>query len=132
MLLKNKNRYNPNKPALKKLEIKIPKSANGLAPDFAKTPYLYPTTGQQKNIVRIKLTGARTQGTLNDVAEANKLAGFGKKPPKGYTWHHLDDFNPVTGESSMQLVKTSVHRKTGPHLGSVKQYEDCFGIKYKP
>ena len=33
----------------------------------------------------------------------------------------MDDYDPITGESTMQLVKTTDHTATLPDTGSVKQ-----------
>lgn len=110
-----------------------PISANKLAPDFSSNPngdWLYPITGNEKNIVRIKLTGARS-GTNFDFHKANQAANLpGTTAPTGYTWHHLDDFDPVTGEATMQLVKTDVHNATLFHTGSVKQWENFNNLTY--
>lgn len=110
---------------------KPPISANGLTPDFAGNPsWLYPVTGNQKNIVKIKLSGKR-KGTDGDFHRANIEAGFPTtKAPEGYTWHHMDDFDPKTGESTMQLVKRIDHEGSLPHTGSVKQMENYTGVKY--
>lgn len=89
----------------------IPASKNGYAPDFSGTSYLYKATGNQKNIVQVKLTGS----LADDFAAANKAAGLSGKPT-GYTWHHLDDYNPSTGMATLQLVETKVHIKTVPQL----------------
>ena len=95
---------------------------------FSSTPYLYPVNGNQKNIVQIKLTGSYS----GDFSTANAAAGlYGSKAPKGYTWHHLDDFNPSTGTATMQLVKSNVHTATVPHTGGVKQYEVSNSATYK-
>ena len=110
-----------------------PVSANKLAPDFSSNPngaWLYPVTGNQKNIVKIKLTGKR-QGANGDFHEANKAANLpGTQAPTGYTWHHLDDYDPITGEAHFQLVKTSEHIKTIPHTGSVKQWGNYHNKTY--
>jgi hypothetical protein len=82
----------------------------------------------QKNVVKIKLTGSRYE----DFKEANRLAGFrGARPPKGYTWHHLADYDPATGEATMQLVEIGAHEATYPHKGAVYQYEQTTGTEYK-
>ncbi|MCD4530005.1 MULTISPECIES: HNH endonuclease signature motif containing protein [Pseudomonas] len=60
-----------------------------------------------------------------------KEAGISKKTATGYTWHHVDDFNPKTGTTTMQLVKTSAHEAIFPHGGSVAQYEKHFKVKYE-
>jgi hypothetical protein len=124
--------------------IPVPLSANKLAPDFAGTQYLYPVTGTQKSIVKIKMSGMRNSTAViqGDFELANIKAGFsGKTAPKfidtngneiPYTWHHLDDFDPVTGECTMQLVRSDAH--TGvqgmTHSGSVSQYKAYNGSGY--
>ncbi len=115
---------------------KPPISVNGLTPDFSGNPdWLFPVTGNQKNIVRIKLTGKRN-GVGGDFDLANKAANLkdlvpsGKWKPDDYTWHHLDDFDPVTGESTLQLVKTVDHQGALPHSGSAKQWSNYTGQAY--
>lgn len=105
--------------------IKLKKSKVGLSVDFSDTPYLYPVTGEQKNIVKIKLTGSRS----NDDRLAYELSGI--KRNKGYTWHHLDDYDPVTGICTLQYVSKDIHTATYPHYGAVKLIEDFLHIIYK-
>ena len=50
---------------------------------------------------------------------------------ENYTWHHLDDFNPETGECTMQLVLSDAHVATYPYKGSVSQYEKYYNVEYK-
>lgn len=100
-------------------------TANG-GPTFVDTPYLYPVAEGQLNVVDIPLTGSRR----GDVKAANAMAGFARTP-KDYAWHHVDDFNPATGTSSLELVEKGAHKATNPHRGSVAQYETFFGIRYK-
>ena len=120
-------KYNPNKPAMGAINANVPASQNGHAPDFAGTPYLYPVASGQANTVNIKLTGSRTA----DFAAANAAAKMaGGTTPKGYLWHHLDDFDPVTGTATLQLVQKPVHEASVPHTGSVKQYEIHNNVKY--
>lgn len=54
-----------------------------------------------------------------------------KSIKENFTWHHVDDFNPLTGESTMQLVRKDAHVATYPHVGSVSQYEKFYGVNYK-
>ncbi len=71
--------------------------------NFEGSPELFPVTGNQKNIVSIQMQGSRGR----DFTEAYKQAGLSKAQVKSigkYTWHHLDDFDPVTGKGTMQLV----------------------------
>lgn len=97
-------------------------------PDFKGTPYLYQNLQPgQRNIVSIQLQGTRPR----DFREANRLAGFpGSRPPPGYTWHHVDNYNPRTGRATMQLVRREAHEATYPHRGSVFWYRFFGGQGY--
>lgn len=133
LLKKSTAIFNPDKPALKKLGVKLFKSANGLSVDFSKTPkYLFGGKVSKKSVVRIKLKGTRTL----DFKTAWKKAGFSKEEilelADKFTWHHLDDFDPVTGEATMQLVDTFIHGKSRPHIGSVKQVMEYFNLEKYP
>jgi hypothetical protein len=82
-------------------------------------------------IVQIEMQGARGR----DFTQAYKEAGFSPRQAAaakeaGYTWHHVRDFDPATGKSTMQLVTRTGHEATFPHAGSVEQYEKHFGVKY--
>gem|GEM_PF-5374075 len=90
------------------------------------SPELFPVTGQQRNIVQITMQGSRGR----DFTAAYKAAGIKSSQAKGYTWHHLDDFNPKTGTTTMQLVKTQGTHKAIPHSGSVSQFEKLFRVEY--
>ncbi len=103
--------------------------------DFTGSSALYPVSNGQQNIVKIKMTGSR----YGDFKNANAQAGFysgsgnytGKSHPKGYTWHHLNDYDPSTNETTMQLVETGAHEATFPHEGSVRQFEQAHKVKYE-
>ena len=108
-------------------------SANKLAPDFSDNinECLHPSVIGKK--IEISITGQMNSTTtkVGDVELANQAAGIsGKNTPAGYTWHHLDDFNPNTGKCTMQLVKTTEHQKCVPHTGGVKQWENFSGKSY--
>ena len=92
--------------------------------DFTGSPDLFPVKGNQLNIIEITMQGSRGR----DFTEAFKKAGITKAESTGYTWHHLDDFDPTTGKTTMQLVKTSAHEDTFPHAGSVSQFEKHFNL----
>jgi hypothetical protein len=52
-----------------------------------------------------------------------------KSTPRGYVWHHVDDYDPETNAGTMQLVKQEAH--TGiPHVGGVSQYQTATGQTY--
>ncbi|NSX23245.1 RHS repeat protein [Pseudomonas putida] len=95
--------------------------------DFTGSPDLFPVSGNQKNIVTITMQGSRGR----DFTQAFKEAGIKSSNPAvdDYTWHHVDDFDPNTGKTTMQLVKTSAHEATFPHGGSVSQFEKHFGLR---
>jgi hypothetical protein len=103
----------------------IGRTAEG-GPDFAGTDYLYPAAEGQLNSVTIKLTGSYT----GDFDMANTQAGFTDGTPKGYTWHHVDDFDPTTGLATVQLVQRDAHMATYPHIGGVAQYEGYYNVEY--
>jgi hypothetical protein len=65
-----------------------------------------------------------------DFVQAFKEAGISKADASGYTWHHLDDFNPETGKTTMQLVKTQAHIESFPHAGSADQFAKHFKVNY--
>jgi len=76
--------------------------------------------------VQIRLTGSRKA----DIKRANEEGGF-TETPDGYIWHHVDDFDPQSGTSSLELVDKNAHRATTRHAGSVAQYEKHHGTRYK-
>ena len=93
---------------------------------FSGSPDLFPTVGNQKNIVKIVLTGDRS----SDFTRAFKEAGINSGDAGDYTWHHVHDFDPTTGTSTMELVTTEAHKSKIPHKGSAGQFADYFGVKY--
>jgi hypothetical protein len=95
-------------------------------PVLAGTDHIYPAGPGQRSVVQIELTGSRR----NDYKRANELGGF-TETPEGYMWHHVDDFDPQTGTSSLELVKEEAHEATYPHAGSVSQWQKFHGKRYK-
>jgi RHS repeat-associated protein len=95
-------------------------------PDFTGTDYLYPATGDQQSIVSIPMQGTRGR----DFTQAFNESGISRADADGYTWHHVDDFDPATGNTTMQLVQSDAHEATYTHEGSVKQFSDEYGVKY--
>ncbi|MGJ8659857.1 MAG: HNH endonuclease, partial [Cellulophaga fucicola] len=126
--------YNPTA----NMEIDVALSKNKLTPDYTKTQlgsistkYLYPKNllpSGKLPVVKIKMSGKR-KGTGGDFDLANQAIGmkaeWGIEAPRGYVWHHMDDFNPNTGECTMQLVKSNAHTRVKgmAHSGSVAQYK---------
>jgi hypothetical protein len=71
--------------------------------DFTGHPDLFPSEGA---IVKIKMQGSRGR----DFTEAFKKSGIDRKLADDYTWHHVADFDPTPGETTMQLIKTDIHK----------------------
>jgi hypothetical protein len=105
--------------------------------DFSGTKAMHVNADGGETIVTIQYTGSRN----GDYRAANAQAGFlGKRGlptidahrqvAPGYTWHHVDDYNPVTNTGTMQLVRTNVHGVID-HVGGVKQYEVATGVEYQ-
>jgi len=97
--------------------------------DYSNSPDLYPISTGQANIVTIRYTGSRRK----DYKAANIAGNIGvtQRPPPGYTWHHLDDYDPLTNTGTMQLIKRSTHEMNYPHDGGVKQYEKAKKTQYR-
>ena len=113
--MKQSNKFNPNKNKLTLKNKKVPLSSNGISADFANTPYLYKTKGNEKNIVKIKLTGNRAND--NKLAFELSVINPTDKILNDYVWHHINDFDTTTGTCVMQLVERQVHRFSKPHYG---------------
>lgn len=124
-----------------KQEFRVPESrppAAGTAPDFAGSPHLYPGG---KSVVKISLTGSRSV----DFIQAFRKMGLEWKDVtpgggrdkikailKDYTWHHVDDVDPLTLSGSMQLISKEAHNATISHFGGCHQVKALLGLsKYR-
>jgi len=123
--LTSKVRLSPAEWAAEKGFPGVGTTANG-GPTFAGTEHLYPVAQEQRNIVRIRLTGSRR----DDFRLANEEGKFAKTPVD-YRWHHVDDFDPTSGEATLELIEHNAHVSTFPHTGSVAQYEKHHGVQYR-
>ncbi|WP_431222841.1 HNH endonuclease [Serratia sp. L9] len=92
--------------------------------DYSASNALYSKNGVNP-IQKIEYTG----NYHNDFEQASMAALGQKSTPKGYVWHHLDDYNPVTNTGTMQLVQQKAHSGI-PHVGGVSQYKAHTGISY--
>jgi hypothetical protein len=101
-------------------------------PTFAGTDYLYPVQSGERNIVEITMTGTRSK----DFELATRLANLvdkvpdGANAPQGYVWHHVDNFDPLSGRATLELIQRDAHIATLPHIGSVRQYESYYRVIY--
>lgn len=82
--------------------------------DYSDSDYLYPD--KTKAIQTIDYTSSYT----GDFNAANKAAGF-DATPDGYTWHHLDDYDPLTNSGTMQLVETDAHQGVSHNGGRAQK-----------
>lgn len=120
--------YKTDKKGVKNLSPKPPQSVGKLAPEFVNTPYLYNATGTERAIVKIKMTGNRRWDDLL----AFELSGIKESPyiRKKYVWHHLDDYDPIKGTCTMQLVEKSAHKACNPHTGAANLFDTFFNFGY--
>lgn len=123
--LTNKVPLSPASWAAKKGYAGVGTTAKG-GPTFVGTEHFYPAAPGQRSVVKIKLTGSRRA----DVALANKEGKF-TETPKGYGWHNVDDFDPETGEATLELIDKDAHNATRPHTGSVAQYMKHHRVRYR-
>ena len=117
--------FNYSERAAKKGYYGVETTPNG-GPTFTNTDYLYPIGPGQQNVVSVPLTGSYN----GDFKAANERAGLTDYVPPGYVWHHVDDFNPVTGKATLELVERGAHNAVIPHRGSVAQYSEYYGVDY--
>jgi hypothetical protein len=105
------------------------RSDRGLGPDFRKAEskngyYALYNRDLSFGEVKIPITGVRS----TDEKMSNLIKGL-TNTPYNYTWHHLDDFDPVTRTCTMQLVEKRWHRVK--HSGAVELWTALFGIRYR-
>lgn len=143
--LKLRYRYNPDS-VKRKTGINIPASANGLGPDYRLVKdkvydsyhIVYGNDPDRYANVSITYTGNREA----DYEAAFQAAGITAAAEKQsalelYVWHHLDDFDPVTGKGTMQLVlkefhNSKVYGSVFDHIGGVAVWEQFYNmVKYK-
>jgi hypothetical protein len=107
-------------------------TSNG-GPTFANTDYLFPVQAGQQNVLNLEMTGSRRLDfkAANEAVGLQSLVPSGADSPSGYVWHHVDNFNPLTGTATLELVERGAHNATIPHRGSVYQWEQLNGIPYK-
>jgi RHS repeat-associated protein len=113
----------------------VKRNANG-GLDYSESNALYNNPSRVKpdgspvsSTVKIKYTGDYQQDF-----QAASQAGFGQNSTPSlngdqYVWHHVDDYDPVSNEGSMQLVNQDAHLGI-PHTGGVSQYQAATGNQY--
>jgi len=110
----------------------VPLSKTGLSPDYGKADKILYLGDREFGRVRIQLTGTRDL----DFSLANAVMELPETPFR-YVWHHLDDFDPVTREATLQLIRKEFHlqtiygKSTVKHIGGVALWERFFGCRYR-
>lgn len=104
--------------------------------DFSESDYIMRTDDGQPVEVKIKSTGNRKK----DYLEAEKILkeqgmdtdfkSLRTGKTKEYVWHHVDDYNALTNETTLQFVEVEAHQGVGQHTGSAKQYYQANGRGY--
>lgn len=125
-------KYNGKTPKEKAAEngFEINETENGGA-DFSNTEYLYKTKLGKDATVKIKMSGKRSQDTK---AVFDKL-GIPKEEQKELLKEnrlfYLDDYDPDTGECTIQIVKKNPYNVVNKYAGAKAQYKANTGIQYK-
>lgn len=104
----------------------VTETANG-GVSFEDSEAIFVGEDGKKGSVSIEATGNRSK----DFEAANKQLGL-PETPKGYVWHHMDDYDVKTNTITMQLVKDDAHNVTKPHAGGCAQYDAVNGSSYNP
>ena len=128
--------FNPFKDALKPLReagVFIRKSARGLVPDFLSTPQFLYRGDPKFGKIEIKLTGVDDLDfkSANIKSDILKEIPKDRNTPEGYTWHHMDDYDPIKGTCTMQLVETKIHKLTATHTGGFGLLKRLFNVRRK-
>lgn len=127
---RKKNIFKPGSEKAKKYNLK--QSNNKLCMDFDKTKkYLHSPQASFK----IRLTGSRDKDFEECVRIYHEKTGIpiddieALRDDGLFVWHHLDDLD-ANLECTMQFSMVGPHSPN--HCGSVSQFQEISGIKYKP
>lgn len=104
--------------------------------DFKDSDYILRTESGEPFEVKIKATGNRQKDyALAEQAIKEKygvdmdLASMRTKDGT-HVWHHMDDYNAFTNETTMQFIDKKAHVAIENHTGSAKQYSVANGHGY--
>ena len=107
---------------------------NGL--DFSESEAILRTEDGTPVEIKIKATGNRekdyklAEQMLKEQGVDIDLKQMRKRSKDGYVWHHMDDYNATTGETTMQFIKRDAHAAIENHAGSAMQYHKANGEGY--
>ena len=106
--------------------------------DFSDSDYILRTETGKPIQVKIKATGDR----VKDYKQAEQILkdeygididfkSMRTGCDKTHVWHHMDDYNVATNETTMQFIEIDAHKAIRTHAGSAKQYYVANGTGYK-
>lgn len=106
--------------------------------DFSDSDYILRTETGDPIQVKIKATGDRAK----DYKQAERILkdkygididfkSMRTGSDKTHVWHHMDDYNVATNETTMQFIDIDAHKAIRTHAGSAKQYYVANGTGYK-
>lgn len=114
----------------------LKQTANG-GVDFSSSDYILRTDAGEPIQVKIKATGDRAQDyklaeqILKDEYGINiDFKSMRTGSDKTHVWHHLDDYNVATNETTIQFIDIDAHKAIKTHAGSAKQYHIANGSGY--
>lgn len=114
----------------------LKQTANG-GVDFSDSDYILRTETGEPIQVKIKATGDRAkdyrlaeQTLREDYGIDMDFKSMRTGSDKTYVWHHLDDYNAATNETTMQFIEIDAHKAIKQHAGSAKQYHIANGQGY--
>ena len=130
------NKHNPLKDGEDYGLENLKQTANG-GVDFSDSDYILRTDAGEPIRVKIKSTGDR----VKDYKLAEKVLkeeygvdidfkSMRTGSDKTHVWHHMDDYNVATNETTMQFIEIDAHKAIKTHAGSAKQYHIANGSGY--
>lgn len=113
------------------------KSTQNGGVDFSDSDYILRTEAGDPIEIKIKSTGNRAE----DYKLAEKILkeeygididfkSMRTGQDKTHVWHHMDDYDVMTNETTMQFVEIDAHKAIENHSGSAKQYHTAHGQGY--
>ena len=114
----------------------LKQTANG-GVDFSDSDYILRTEAGEPIQVKIKATGDRSkdyklaeQILKDDYGIDIDFKSMRTGSDKTHVWHHLDDYNVATNETTLQFIDIDAHKAIKTHAGSAKQYHIANGTGY--
>lgn len=125
-------KYNGKNPKEKAADngFEINETENGGA-DFSNTEYVYKTASGQEATAKIEMSGKRSQDTKALFDNLGISKEEQKELLKDNKVFYLDDFDPDTGQCTIQLVDQEAYDIVKRYAGAQAQYNANTGVKYR-